>query len=517
MNVIIVDDEPIIRIGLRSMLDWESSGLTLIGEAEDGSEAWRLIEEHNVDLIITDLLMPRMDGLELLRNIKQNDKDVITIVLSCLDDFGWVKEAMKLGAKDYILKPTMEPDQLLELLVEAKRELAARRFQRDRVLQWQQELELTKQAQLTVKLQAYLVHDQPDAQFESELFGKEGAPLLSMLLYMGPVLLPLDLDYEQLGYFSALRVESDRLLLLYSEDCLRVPNASKAQQLSAQVEHILQEKSLRSDWFIMDGPPVHNLNELKLALAEFDRQIQDRFYGGSRDNVLFNDDLSAVSGTLSLPYEHRNDLLRSIVHGNIHGFQYLASELGMKLAESRRPVNEVKAFVTELLTTTIIYAKEHGYSQLEDLDRVLDPVTHVRECASIQEINQLLNRVYGELGLRRISQDTGPSRTSSPFIRRAIQFMRGHYHRNISTADIAEHVKLSRSYLSDLYSKETGESLSETLMLIRMEEAKKKLRSGEMKIYEIAEAVGFPDGKTFAKAFKRLEGCSPKEYESSNK
>ncbi|MDF2815967.1 MAG: response regulator, partial [Paenibacillus sp.] len=74
MNVIIVDDEPIIRIGLRSMLDWESSGLTLIGEAEDGSEAWRLIEEHSVDLIITDLLMPRMDGLELLRNIKQNDK-----------------------------------------------------------------------------------------------------------------------------------------------------------------------------------------------------------------------------------------------------------------------------------------------------------------------------------------------------------------------------------------------------------------------------------------------------------
>jgi two-component system response regulator YesN len=103
---------------------------------------------------------------------------------------------------------------------------------------------------------------------------------------------------------------------------------------------------------------------------------------------------------------------------------------------------------------------------------------------------------------------------SNPFIKKAVRFMREQYSRNIGTVDIADHVKLSRSYLSDLFSKEMGESLIETLTRIRIEEAKRKLRNGEMKVYEIAEAVGFSDPKSFAKTFKRLVGCTPKEFES---
>ncbi|MEX2461817.1 MAG: AraC family transcriptional regulator [Paenibacillaceae bacterium] len=87
------------------------------------------------------------------------------------------------------------------------------------------------------------------------------------------------------------------------------------------------------------------------------------------------------------------------------------------------------------------------------------------------------------------------------------------YARNISTIDIAVHVRLSRSYISDLYGKETGESLGEALTRIRISKAKIMLHKGELKIYEIAEAVGFLDAKVFAKVFKPLEGCTPREYE----
>jgi len=92
--------------------------------------------------------------------------------------------------------------------------------------------------------------------------------------------------------------------------------------------------------------------------------------------------------------------------------------------------------------------------------------------------------------------------------------MLDNFRRNLSMVDIADHVKLSRSYLSDLYSRETGEPLSETLARIRINEAKRLLRAGEMKIYEIAEAVGFADPKSFAKTFKKIVGCTPKEYEA---
>jgi two-component system response regulator YesN len=336
---------------------------------------------------------------------------------------------------------------------------------------------------------------------------------------MGAGLWPVKLDWDQLGYYCVLRLESDRLLLLYPESAENHSMPRGAIQLCEQVEHLLEKDSEHYDWFISEGEPACNLMELKQALHCYDRQIDDRFYNESRARIVERSAQLLTKPASSLPYESRSDLLRSISHGNTHGFQFHATELGMKLAESRRPVSEVKAFVAELLTMTLSYAKERGYSQLDEFELICKPAVHVDQCTSIQEIHNLLFRVYGELGLRTIRADSGgsPARTASPFIRKAIQYMRENYHRNISTADIAEHVKLSRSYLSDLYGKETGESLSETLLLIRIEEAKRKLRSGEMKVYEIAEAVGFPDSKTFAKAFKRMEGCSPKEYDSSNK
>lgn len=531
MNVIIVDDEPIIRIGLRSMLDWESAGLRLVGEAEDGEEAWGLIEPLGVDLVITDLLMPRMDGLELLRRIREGNKDVSSIVLSCLDDFKWVKEAMKLGAKDYILKPTMEPEQLLQIMEEAKRELEERRTERNRVERWRQESEQSKQAQLTMKLQAYLLHGQADPRLEQDLF-MSGKPLYSMLLYTGPHLALPELDWEGLGYSAVVRLEPDRMILLYeeyleeqAEDTSIQTFGTKALQMCSELERQLEatepesrNRHRTSDWFVGAGIRMDKLSDLPQALEWHEQQINDRFYNDSFDCIVTES--PPVSRKLPLPYACRNDLLRAITHGNAHGFQFQAQVLGERLAEARRPIAELAAFVSELLTLTVSYARERGgFALMEQFEREWVQPNPIRSCSSMVQVQQLLEQVFAQLGMQVGSgtEQSASFRAPSPFVRRAIQFMREQYHRNISTADIAEHVKLSRSYLSDLYSKETGESLTETLTLIRMEEAKKKLRSGEMKVYEIAEAVGFPDSKTFVKAFKRIMGCTPKEYEMSNK
>jgi YesN/AraC family two-component response regulator len=262
LNVLIVDDEPIIRIGLKTLVDWQQFGFQHVGEAEDGIEAWDQIDLLQVDIVITDLLMPRMDGLELIRLIQNHTRPIAVIVLSCMDDFSYVKEAMKHGAKDYILKPTMEPEQLVAILLTVRDELLQTRVMK--------------------------------------------------------------------------------------------------QQLTS---------------FQMDQ----------------DKQIT---MNSSHDEL-----------------------------------------------------------------------------------RVLEPLSR------------------------------------NPFVIKAFRYMDENYASNISTIDIAEHVRLSRSYISDLYGKETDESLSEALTRIRINKAKAMLRKSELKIYEIAEAVGFLDAKVFAKAFKRLEGCTPREFE----
>ncbi|NLM55669.1 MAG: response regulator, partial [Firmicutes bacterium] len=116
LKVLIVDDEAIVRVGLKSMIDWQAHGFELVGEARDGRGALEMIAAYRPDVVITDLRMPVLDGLELLRAINQRQYQCRVVVLSSYDDFELVREAMKLGAVDYLLKLEVEPEQLIKVL-----------------------------------------------------------------------------------------------------------------------------------------------------------------------------------------------------------------------------------------------------------------------------------------------------------------------------------------------------------------------------------------------------------------
>ncbi len=111
-KVLIIDDEVLARVGLKSMVSWERIGCRIVGDANNGEEALKIIEETNPDIIITDIRMPVMDGIEMIRKLKETGKNIKTIVLSAYDEFNLVKEAMKLGAEEYLIKLDITPDKL---------------------------------------------------------------------------------------------------------------------------------------------------------------------------------------------------------------------------------------------------------------------------------------------------------------------------------------------------------------------------------------------------------------------
>ena len=115
-SILIVDDEPIVKIALRSILPWEEHGFSICGTASNGLEALPLIEQHHPDVIITDLKMPEMDGLELIRTLKEKNCPGEILVLSNYEDFDSVRSALLLGAADYLLKIKIQPDTLLACL-----------------------------------------------------------------------------------------------------------------------------------------------------------------------------------------------------------------------------------------------------------------------------------------------------------------------------------------------------------------------------------------------------------------
>ena len=126
-KVVIVDDEALSRIGLRSMLDWEKEGFEIIGEAASGKEGLKLVLESDPDMVISDIVMPGMDGLEMYEEIRKAGLDPVFVVLSSYDQFDLVKKAMKMGAADYLLKLSVSPETLKELFTMSKERLADRK------------------------------------------------------------------------------------------------------------------------------------------------------------------------------------------------------------------------------------------------------------------------------------------------------------------------------------------------------------------------------------------------------
>ncbi|WP_422658706.1 response regulator transcription factor [Paenibacillus sp. EC2-1] len=127
LKVMLADDELLVRLGIKSLIEWEKHGFSFIGDAPDGEKALELMEQEAPDILLTDIIMPRMDGLELIETAKRYYPDTLFIVLSSHNEFDYVRKAMKMGVEDYILKASLKPAELLQILMEASRKIAKRK------------------------------------------------------------------------------------------------------------------------------------------------------------------------------------------------------------------------------------------------------------------------------------------------------------------------------------------------------------------------------------------------------
>lgn len=178
MKVMLVDDELLVRLGIKSLIDWEKHGFEFIGDAPDGEKALELMERQIPDILLTDIVMPRMDGLELIEIVKKRYPQTLAIVLSSHNEFDYVRKAMKLGVEDYLLKTSMKPSELLELLIEASAKLADSVTQTSAPEQQGTSLKENDKEGLTRRLGAWISGEKPDAAGEEEL------PATSVLLVL---------------------------------------------------------------------------------------------------------------------------------------------------------------------------------------------------------------------------------------------------------------------------------------------------------------------------------------------
>ncbi|MFE5320029.1 response regulator [Paenibacillus sp. NPDC056579] len=509
-RVLLVDDEPIARIGLRTTFDWEENGFQLIGEASNGQKAMPWIERNEVDILITDIAMPVMDGLELMRAAREHCSRIKVVLLSCHNDFEYVREGIRLGASDYLLKPTLETADLKNVLDKLKEQITEERKKQEHY----QRQELNgKRLEMEKALIKLLVSEELPAGLESDFsWLEEGYRMIVCLLdgasklrtEEGGIFIDIMLDEVQAGFYEwmdrgiAFRVGADQLILA-------IPERNQEEALTRQKLHGFHSHLKAKGYSFTMGVSsrIHGSGSLKQAYREGEETARLRFYMGPECVRFYREGLL----TRKAQGEDMEWVKSALKNALTEGFQDKAAQYVEKVVrcwtyEHRTPV-EVMREAQELLSLFQLcrWNKPLPLEQAEAL----------RMMESVEEMRALLWTAFEGVWKSEdeIEEESGFHRR---IIEKAVEYMKQHFTKAISLQDVADHVSVSKNYFSEMFKKVTGQNFIDYLIHLRLKRSSALLQTTTLKVYEVAEMSGFNDVKYFSKLFKKMMKMSPAEY-----
>lgn len=523
-KVLIVDDEPIVKIALRSIINWNEYGYSICATASDGKEALSLVSKHSPELIITDLKMPVMDGISLIKTLKEQHFPGEILVISNYEDFDSVRSALVMGAADYILKVSIEAKTLIEQLNTISKRL--NRSHSDTALSQNYKKEQLENQKLKYQhqLKSYLEDSGYSLTMLQECFPYDPNCLNDdyAICYLDFNLQETDLKdrfsgslvshcleeaFENISHKEIIFLGYNTVLTLLPMTSLRAQNISMIALIS-KLPAIFQLYMSMSPTIIYQEE-VQGYNDLKKWYHTFLNITTLDFY----------EPLTLIQAKSYIPVHYMNfiyykDFVNVIQVNNI-----------THLDDSIRKIDEVVTCCRELhiypeilksffkKSLDLIEYINHPHS-IEIHDYLTDLKEAIRTCRSSSELSNLvvlsLETLFSPIAsvtkkdLRNIKYETMT----------AIDYINHNYNKHITLTLIAEKVNLSSSYLCRLFKSEMGMSITNYINQLRMEKAGELLRNSSINVYmkEISAAVGIDDQLYFSRIFKKYYGVTPSEY-----
>jgi len=511
LGVVIVDDEALVRVNLRSMIDWENEGYTILGEADNGEKGLELILHLQPDIVITDIKMPIMDGLEMISEAKAQYGGARYVSLSSYEEFGLLKSAMHLGVADYLLKLEFTPEILLSTLETQKQALLSERIGVG-----------SKDISLSDKVGRALCDVLAGAPIDDEL--------ISMLSRSVPQSDP-----------KSLRAAAIRLALPASRrfDNRKVESAALGIIKDISKSYFKGVTFLAGEslyLFVYTLGIENTIEEMGQVIIRMLRQYLNihsavgigSVIGGVQDITQIMN--GAILATDEVFYQGYGKVLyvpknaQYVEIDSIEPLQELKQALELRDTESLSEVfciiqnllkkrasrNETYNLCFTVASISIAVLKKSKESKdllsdnLYELIREVDTQDDLRGWlssfeAKLLEILRLIT--YGKTGDERIVVE-------------AKRFITENCRSPISLNMVAEHLFISAGYLSYVFKRTAGVSFVEYVTDVKMEEAKKLLLSGNYKVYEVSEMLGFEYSSYFSKLFYKTTGFTPKEFVS---
>jgi two-component system response regulator YesN len=542
-KVLIIDDEPIIRKGIRNIVNWENYGCEVCGEAGDGFEGKKLITELKPEIIITDIKMPEFDGLSMISEVNKIVPDSKIIILTGYRDFDFAREAVELGAFEYLLKPTKIEElnaviaravKELRLIHDKTAEMEKMRHMYEKNLPFIKEKLLSnmiygncsdvdatmRQAQsLGMEIDKFVLgivecdeKDTHNSEGEIDTANKQNIQQ-SQLYQFGIIstieevfsekfgVLCVSINYRRVAFVLQIKNESDILQDEINTKCTYLQNIIRnCFGFTISVALSTQGKGYK---------------QLPEKLKECEEALEHKFYLGANSVIFYNDLSNFFKYT---DYTVLTDKQKALIDNVKAGNEDLVEESLAELTEAVNSLgNSDKDYIKNFYFNTISLINSIRLSVTSGGNQsngttLANLYKMVEKCDNLSDLNSVLKDAAKQTVAKVHSYNNNNMKL---LLRRAVDYIENHYMEQVTLSQVAEKLYVSNFYLSRMFKKELGINFIDYLNKLRIEKAKKLLSDAKYKTYEVAEAVGVPNSHYFSKLFRKYVGMTASEYRES--
>lgn len=529
MNIIVIDDEPIIRQGIIHKIRFSGLPLKLVGEAGDGVAGLDLIRSERPSIVVTDIHMPAMNGLEFIRRAKELDPKLEFVILSGYDEFEYAKQAIRYGVNDYLLKP-VENEDLSESLSRIVKKLEEDNHREQTYSGLKSLVETGREAVRRQSLTRWIEQGDSFADDEWRQLERMGDRFAAAVVLLEPFSLPhasFEAGEEKLLWFAIQNIVTERfeakgiggIFVRHSlrEFELAYVYATSGERERSTIRSVLEEiiygirRYLRLDLTIGSGFYVDSASRIQESYRDAKQW--------ARNAILHGNNRSYFSGRTGSKAPNRQSIisledeamiaewLKTWEAGKIH--HWIERRVGAIVQDPESVYVQLEWFCVDLY---LLFQKnllahsvnaEWAIGEMDDLQQWLQQLKDWREVS--EQMKRLTNNVIG-----RLSETDG---SSGKDIMEGIRIYIEHrYGEPLSLQSISDKFYIHPNYFSKRFKERFGMSFIDYLTSVRMREAAALLHNTELKVHQIAERVGFEDAAYFGSVFRKTFGVTPKQY-----
>lgn len=546
-KLILVDDEEDVREGVVREVDWEAIGFEVIEKAENGREALEMVERLQPDVVVTDIQMPFMNGLQLAEAIRERYPTIKLIILTGHDEFEYAQRAIKLHIDEYVLKP-FSAQELINALLKVKGQIQEEVAHRENVQllmeHYRKSMPVLKENFLATLMNRKLPREEvveKAANYGIEISGKS---FVAAVMSIDGVLIPeeelenreelsksVSLKYspdQALKYFALLNITEEivdkrRLGLVFMHNdqvvVLSVRESENREIALQETMKVLEEvrqnveKYLKFTLTVGIGTVMKDVTKISYSYEDAVLALDYRLILGNNRIISIDDVEMRTVEKVRFDDVKEHALTRCIKVGTSQEIRETMDELFQGI-EGAVSVKDYQIYLLEILTCILKAAKDSNLNVDEVFGDNFIPFTEINKFTSLEEAKKWLAELCASM-MNHIATDR--QYTYKNLVEMAKDYTKNHYHEgDITINKVCGHLHISAGYFSSIFKKETKMTFVNYLNHIRMEAAKEMLRSTDMKALEIAEKVGYADANYFSFSFRKNVGVSPKEYRNNS-